>query len=1477
MATNDCSSHTTQLPQPAYQTRGQLNRAEGPSRFPNRVGREADCGVQGSGSAGHGRRPLPVPPPRQPCSRTPGPEDVKDVVPEVEWRTTKPLFSLQASADVASERMCSSASNYSQPSNDNYNSFKQPAPSWPLNPIRQSLIEPESDWIPAKNVFSPRAAPLLLPALDQLIKQNTPTEFSQFNPHDLSPQELKMWVKTQRSTGFHPPRIWHQRFGLAWIGGSWRSKQKLTTQEADYNSALVDEKEAILNNPSSTHDAARSQSNEILLPMHLLDSKLLKPITNSDESSDNPALTLLNFIPDFSRTTPHHHVDQQPTFSHRFLILAHLENFRDFLQFIGLVGGFYGSRVNSSSSSAQTIISKLPIFQRVYPHQSFLNYPLLLFQWIPGLLSFDLTSFFGYSSALMITIYSGFLLLVLYEFYFLTGGWKGPRRRATSSKVEDRPSNCRLDHPMSQKKSEGHELPEFLVTDSPTASSNPLMLSFLRWRKIRNCRNTSFYSITITLLLLSLYVPVTRMCIDGLVWGNNYWPIENVYISHQDQHMSLTENSLGEPLGSLTTPIEFCYRTAVKKHEFEARGLVLFQSIILLLLFSCWFPFRFYNVIAACSDHLRNRRDQTHHTLNNLESHRNSSPVYGSGLLERFSYFNHAYKQDDNWAPARDIISRFLTKLIIIFLTTIPVKDNCIFIKRWETSRYLIDLMRFLFLSFAFLLVWIFQSIWKPYRFKSLNMINDLNIKFCLFLGVVGLGSVFIHFQELLFGSIALIWTTIMYLLNIHYLAIHSTTAKRLLSNFNHKLDIDKSLFSADFDFQKEVIRRVWHESLCVLLLGMPDFRIGEGKTLQWREEVPGAPYLANFEGTHGERLVENLKLLRALGASKYRQASQPALQKDQSDEKTLSIQRIIRSDFTGPDCFWKPHNAADLEGVTTFFGRADVIPFPFTVIFKYDQRLAPVCISRLGDLRAFVAQNQNPQVRMRRKVRLIFRALENKQVFAPLSLPWETVQTIKGERRPRWFQIRARSDVNFRSGVLKIYRNCQNKWQGYNFNSGFQVSIQYKDGQSIKSNGSTISRIHHTRLPRSLGLRDDFKVTPILAKLFQDNHSIINTTLEKVERALGSHRSYFSRQAAWKQNRMSFSFLEVFFQGQNHISSNALRSKLESHLLLNEVDQQLRRLPQICRGSLQVMEERMERINKSKLNQWWFVIFDDIYRRNYKILNRLSTKPEDFSPYHRGSVCYKPMIRSDLEKFLMNRNVFQPDWELQDGEQDSGHPEGANYHSNHPVFHPGFLNQLYFHLDLFLFKELDENAEELKKSGNSQDNWLPRSKLYQGVYEIDRPYQRDRNLLTRLKDGLKKWLLLEEPFRAAQEETDDEGDDLEKSEQGTRHDRQSEQLIKLGPTQNFSKLDKLPNQIYKEMSDYDAGQDTARKKAPAAFSGTNSNSDRSTYVHSSDGHPSDWNISSHDSATGYDITDDLAFNSNDSTAETDSTIYGFH
>jgi hypothetical protein len=56
-----------------------------------------------------------------------------------------------------------------------------------------------------------------------------------------------------------------------------------------------------------------------------------------------------------------------------------------------------------------------------------------------------------------------------------------------------------------------------------------------------------------------------------------------------------------------------------------------------------------------------------------------------------------------------------------------------------------------------------------------------------------------------------------MYSLNIHYILIHFKEIKRLLSRFNQTLQIDETLFSEDYDFRKQVVRRVWHEGLCTL------------------------------------------------------------------------------------------------------------------------------------------------------------------------------------------------------------------------------------------------------------------------------------------------------------------------------------------------------------------------------------------------------------------------------------------------------------------------------------------------------------------------------------------------------------------------------------------------------------------------------------------------------------------------------------
>ncbi|KAI9611607.1 hypothetical protein H4Q26_008562 [Puccinia striiformis f. sp. tritici PST-130] len=181
------------------------------------------------------------------------------------------------------------------------------------------------------------------------------------------------------------------------------------------------------------------------------------------------------------------------------------------------------------------------------------------------------------------------------------------------------PRKGQRNHHIPKKECEGHELPESQAADSAATS--------------------------ITLILLSLYVPITRISIEALVWGNNF----------------------GQ--STITT-------TTIKKH-----GLEIFKTII-------------------SSSYIRNQNEQHPHDSDDHRSHQTPGP--DSSVSEKFSYFCHSYKQGDRRDPVREMTNRFLIKLIVILLATIPVKDNCVFIKKISRSRYLIDLMRCLFLSFTF-------------------------------------------------------------------------------------------------------------------------------------------------------------------------------------------------------------------------------------------------------------------------------------------------------------------------------------------------------------------------------------------------------------------------------------------------------------------------------------------------------------------------------------------------------------------------------------------------------------------------------------------------------------------------------------------------------------------------------------------------------------------------------------------------------
>lgn len=196
----------------------------------------------------------------------------------------------------------------------------------------------------------------------------------------------------------------------------------------------------------------------------------------------------------------------------------------------------------------------------------------------------------------------------------------------------------------------------------------------------------------------------------------------------------------------------------------------------------------------------------------------------------------------------------------------------------------------------------------------------------------------------------------------------------------------------------------------------------------------------------------------------------------------------------------------------------------------------------------------------------------------------------MKGKQR--WWRSTG-SDVRFQSGILKIKREGDVCWRDYNYNSGFEVTIEFRDGQSIQSNGSMVNRIAYTLQGSSLGLTDHFRLSPSLAKLFLDNHHLIQSNLNLVQTQLKSYREYFATQLVWKRNCLSYAFLLDLIIKEDHQDITSI--SFTKRVLDQELDPKMRAFPEICRGSLAVVEARLRCINRNPITRWWYTFFDDL------------------------------------------------------------------------------------------------------------------------------------------------------------------------------------------------------------------------------------------------------------------------------------------
>lgn len=1086
--------------------------------------------------------------------------------------------------------------------------------------------------VPAHRVFSRGAPALVLPALDQLLESIEDARFEEVRIDDMSEQEGSTWrdwirgtSRTSSSYGWNPFRRTRGRKRTK-LGNNYveneitntpskeeyrRSESKECDSERDSNhdqetflSTL-----AILPDLPSEIPALRAKAPKkerirrlIFLPMHLLPANLTITDLKLNRSASASLLSMTDVISLGMDTL----LDAEET--PYAMSLMNIEMFRDMSQMIGLLIGF------RSDYSQSPLPTTTPIFDSAA--SSNFTPAKVLFGRIAAILGLDFVSAFG-KAVLWFWLFGCICALGLYEFYRLTGGWRGPRRRLSNS----------------ARFGEGFDMED-------NFHNSKLKLT---WRQSKT------YITTLTFILTSFYVPLSKISIGALAWTSDFWAIPNPYVESDQPQV--------EPLGPsdlYRDTLDFCYTTTMKKPQGLLMNInwtvpIILVSILNILALSVWFPLRLWNTVNVEAPKVDEYTE--------LGEKRQAVDQEYQRLVDRdqgpFVYLYSCYRC--RWSGFKAFL--MFVKLAAVLIQTVVIKDNCLF-RNFPRDR--VSVFRESISIGVFLIFLAIQMKAKPFIHPTQNASDSVGRMGYLVISFIGLlVALKVKGGSVLGGPVLTVITVLIYVLNGYFTVIRTALFQRVIKTCQKRLDFSIDLFSPQLDLAKHINRRVWQETICTILLALPEYKIMNKTPFKWSEENTGPPYLLGFKGTQGERLIENLKILRTVGLQEYTSANAETVTGDSQNNEHKAIRGLIIHEFTGPDCFWKPRAPPYAHNVTTFFGRADVVPFPFTVIFRYDQSPDPIFITEWEDLRAYVNQNNTMEILMRRQVRLLLRSLEGKEVFAPFTEQWERVKGKKG-----FFRRNADSHIHFRSGILKIRRNCDLNWRGYNYNSGFDVTINYCDGQSIKSNGSIISKIKYTRDALSIGLLDDFKTSPGLARIFQDNKHIIGTKIGAIQTHLKSRRDYFATQFAWKLNTMSYSFLLNLLMKEEDMTVASLAEKIK----LEEVDPKMRAFPEVCRGSLRAVEDRLQYIHQNKLTRWWYTFFDDLYRRNAADVPALSRAPSDFSPHYRSSICYRPMSRKKLEDFLIERQL-------------------ATVDGRGGFFHSGLLNRMYFYLDEMMFE----------------------------------------------------------------------------------------------------------------------------------------------------------------------------------------------
>ncbi|CAO1630349.1 unnamed protein product [Parajaminaea phylloscopi] len=773
-------------------------------------------------------------------------------------------------------------------------------------------------------------------------------------------------------------------------------------------------------------------------------------------------------------------------------------------------------------------------------------------------------------------------------------------------------------------------------------------------------RGTKAANIAITFMLSTLYIPLSKLALEALTWSSDFWAIDSQYASGQSQDLQT-----GVDPAVSRDPTDFCYTTTMRRDQFNWAWIILPTATVVLVFYTILWPLYLARVIAQMRPSVN--------TYNELGLKRGSEDLdadYQRQLGEDKSPLRFLYspfrKRFAAYQSIYLVTFKFLAVLIVCFVS----RDNCLF--RHRDGQRMLVAQQSLLLALQVGLVSLHLAT-EPFVSPVSNRMELCSRVAYVLTAAVGL-LVALRVDGASDWNTYVLWTMqgVSYGSSAYFSIVTTSTVAHAIKRAQNRLDFSIDIFSPRLRLERHVQRRVWQETLSILLLASPGCRMPVDAMVAFSGNRSWPPYLLGFCGTPAERHVENLKLLMWLGKDEYRR--QVDLLRSEEGEAMRRVVHEIQRKYSGPDAYFRPVSPPYPAGVTSFFGKAFVVPFPPTLVIRYDQQQAQSLeLTNLEDLVLFVKQNRSREVRERRYIRLCLRALDGCSVRCPFTAESYSHPS-RGFGRLRngmSGQRRFVTPITYSEGVLEVKVKDFVAWEDYNFASGFEVFVHYSNGQRVDARGSSCVR-HKVSVSaaRAFALPDDFRPCETVATFLHANEKTWSSRLPDIVDRLRKYRQSFHREAHNKRDVMDYSFLTDIFEDGQHLSQGELIKVFHDSSSVKA----LQNLPNHFPGTISLLYQRLSHLRRSDVHAYWWLWWDDLYRQNADDYPRLKTHHVGqalcVDPRQPNSIAYRPIPRHQLEEFLRDRGLW-----CQDGTKGP--------------FTRGLLNRFYFTLNAFASKDL--------------------------------------------------------------------------------------------------------------------------------------------------------------------------------------------